>query len=119
MDFNHIEINNFNKMSAPPPLHLSWPEGHPGAMPYEPWPCGRHCSSYGGTPLLPGSEASEEEYNRDKRSWAEEMVNYIVKLQKWIDENTENQDPKVQTRALRDTNMIPHYRERIAPYLRM
>lgn len=105
-------------MSTPPPLDFSFPAGHPGAMQHEPWPCGRHNSVYGGTPLLAGVEASEEEYIQGKQQWAEAVAQYIVKLQKWIDDNAENQDPKIQDSARREANMIPHHRERIAPYLR-
>lgn len=105
-------------MSAPPPLDLSFPKGHPGAMPHEPWPCGRFCSSYGGTPLLPGSEVSEEEYIQGKQSWAKAAAEYLVTLQKWIDENAESLDPKIQATARRETGMIPHRREKIAPYLK-
>jgi len=104
-------------MSTPPPLDLSFPKGHPGAMPYEPWPCGRFSSEYGGTPLLSGTEVSEEEYIQSKQNWAKAAAEYLVKLQKWIDENVENQDPKIQNSIRRQTNTIPHYRERIAHYL--
>jgi hypothetical protein len=104
-------------MSVPPPLDLSLPKGHPGFRPYEPWPLGRFCSAYGGTPLLPGSYPTEEEYLKDKQSWAKAATEYLVKLQKWIDENTESQDPKIQRSIRHESSAIPPYRERIALYL--
>jgi hypothetical protein len=71
-------------MPTPPALDLSLPKGHPGYMPSEPWPNGPH----GGPPLVPGAAPSEEQVAKDKAAWAIAAAEYLVKLNKWIEENS-------------------------------
>jgi len=104
-------------MSVPPPLDLTFPKGHPGFMPHEPWPLGRFCSAYGGTPLLPGSYPTEEEYLKDKQSWAKAAAEYLIKLEKWTEENKASEDVRIRMLAIRGIALIPIHRERITHYI--
>jgi len=106
-------------MSVPPALNLSAPGEHicPGYMPDEPWPLGPHGSRRDGTPLLPGAAPTEEQVMKDKKEWAKAAAEYLVTLQKWIDENKHLMDPQVQEAVARQTANLAHLSEKIAPYL--
>uniref|UniRef100_A0A6C0JK68 Uncharacterized protein n=1 Tax=viral metagenome TaxID=1070528 RepID=A0A6C0JK68_9ZZZZ len=104
-------------MSVPPALDLRWSHKYPGNMPDEPWPLGPHGSRRDGTPLLPGTQPTEEQVLKDKKEWAKAAAEYLVTLQKWIDENKNKTDPLMQSAVSREASTIPHIREKIAPYL--
>ena len=97
-------------MSMPPALDLSNPPKYPGYMPDEPWPLGPHGSRRDGTPLLPGTQPTEEQVLKDKKEWAKAAAEYLVTLQKWIDENKHHLDPLVQ-------DAVTQQAANIAPYL--
>jgi len=110
-------------MAYPPPLNLTRPAGFPGDMPSEPWPLGPYCSRYSGTPQIfnpafidPNSQHMLQ-YKEDKIQWAKTCSEYMIKLKTWIQENMDNEDPRVQLLVANYSRNIDAYTCRFREFL--